>query len=147
MVISISLSGRWCTRALLLLCLIVSTVTRIRCYRYLFMSFLVSTSGGFWSLLLTDIKIHEIYLICSWKFCPILGCLRKVLLLSDGIQHIILMALVIPATKPKIQVKQPSHVNSSTKSALHMLSIGIFEGNLLVLYKSLPHAMWLVCYF
>ena len=68
------------------------------------MSLIVSTSGGFWPLLLAETKRHDIDLLFSWPFPPVIGCLSKVLLLTDGIQQSVLMALVITVTEPNIQI-------------------------------------------
>ena len=110
---------------------------------------LVSTSGGFWPILLDDTKRHDRDILCIWPFCTILelviGCLFEVILLVDGIQYRVPTALVIIVIEPKIRVKRPSRVNSSTKSTVYMLSIGIFEVNLLIPYKSLSYATWLAC--
>ena len=140
------LSGIWCTRYLFLLCLIFYTGTGRWCSRAIFVSLLVSNSCGFWPLLLADTKIHERDIICSLHFCPGLGCLWKALLINDGIQHNVLVALVILVIELKIQVKQPSRVHSSTKITVHMLSIGLFEGNILLLYKYLPSTTWISCF-
>ena len=132
----ISLAGRLCNRDPFLLLLIVSNGTGIRCSRALFMYLLVSTSGWFWNLLLVDTKIHKIDLTCIWLFYTVLGCLYKALLLTYDIQHNIPMALVILVIEPKIQFKRHTRVHSSKKITVHMLSIGIFELNLLLPYKS-----------
>ena len=139
------LSGIWCTRYLFLLCLIFYTGTGRWCSRAIFVSLLVSNSCGFWPLLLADNNRNERDILCSWNFFPILGCVFKVLLLTNGVQRSVPMALVIMVIEPNIRVKQPSNVNSSNKSTVHMISIGIFEGNLLLPYKSLPASMWLAC--
>ena len=143
--IRISLVGRWCTIDIFLLCLLVSTDTRIRCYGALFMSLVVSNSGGFLPLLLADTNRHERDRLFSWTFPTVLCCICNVLLLIDAIQHNIPMALVIVIIKRKIRVKWSSHVHSPTKSTVHMLCIGTFGVNLLLPYKYIPDATLFAC--